>query len=119
MRRVIVAAAIAMTQMCVAEIALAQSCACPRPTLEDLLQSDKDLAIFTARVVSIQGKPAVTRLEIGEIIRGRAPRVIEMTGVTPEDNACGIDFRPGEVRTMAAYMKDGRWYTDMCVMPRL
>ena len=102
---------------------LAAACSCPRPTLEDLIESPFDIAVFSARVVSIvtpeKGKPSVTRLQVGEIIRGEAPRVIEMTGVTLEDNACGVDFRPGEVRTLAAYRKDGRWVTDLCHMPRL
>jgi hypothetical protein len=74
-------------------------------------------------VVSIlspeKGKPAVTRLAVSEVIKGAVPRLIEMVGVTPEDNACGVDFRPGEVRTLAAYRKDGRWYTDLCLVPRL
>ena len=102
---------------------LAAACSCARPTLEDLIDSPRDIAVFSARVVSVltpeKGKPTVTRLQIGEIIRGEAPRVIEMIGVTAEDDACGVDFRPGEVRTLAAYKKDGRWFTDMCHMPRL
>jgi hypothetical protein len=102
---------------------LAAACWCPRPTLEDLIESPFDLAVFSARVVSIvtpeKGKPSVTRLQVREIIRGEAPRVIEMTGVTLEDNACGVDFRPGEVRTLAAFKKDGRWFTDLCHIPRL
>jgi hypothetical protein len=102
---------------------LAAACSCPRPTLEDLIESPYDLAVFTARVVSIvtpeKGKPSVMRLQTAEVIRGQAPRVIEMTGVTLEDTACGVDFRPGEVRTLAAYRKDGGWFTDMCHVPRL
>ena len=102
---------------------LAAACSCPRPTLEDLIDSPYELAVFTARVVSIvtpeKGKPSVTRLQVGEIIRGQPPRLLEMTGVTLEDNACGVDFRPGEVRTLAAFRKDGRWHTDMCHIPRL
>ena len=102
---------------------LAAACSCPRPTLEDLIESPYDIAVFSARVVSIvtpeKGKPSVTRLQVGEIIRGQAPRVIEMIGVTLEDNACGVDFRPGEVRTLAAFKKDDRWVTDMCHIPRL
>ena len=105
------------------QTALAGACSCPRPTLEDLIESPFDLAVFSARVVSIvtpeKGKPSVTRLQVGEIIRGEAPRVIDMTGVTLEDNACGVDFRPGEVRTLAAFKKDGGWFTDMCHIPRL
>ena len=105
------------------QTALAAACSCPRPTLEDLIESPFDLAVFSARVVSIvtpeKGKPSVTRLQVGEIIRGEAPRVIEMTGVTLEDNACGVDFRPGEVRTLAATKKDGRWFTSVCLIPRL
>ena len=104
-------------------VPLAAACPCPRPTVEDLIEDGRDLAVFSARVVSVlspeKGKPAVTRFQIGEVIRGEVPRVIEMTGVTLADNPCGVDFRPGEVRTMAAYMKDGRWFTDMCLIPRL
>jgi hypothetical protein len=102
---------------------LAAACSCPQTTLEDLIESPRDIAVFSARVVSVltpeKGKPTVTRLQVGEIIRGEPPRVIDMIGVTPEDDACGVDFRPGEVRTLAAYKKDGRWFTDMCHIPRL
>jgi len=105
------------------QTSLAAACSCARPTLEDLIESQRDIAVFTARVVSVltpeKSKPTVTRLQVGEIIRGEAPRVIEMIGVTPEDTACGVDFRPGETRTLAAYRKDGRWFTDMCHIPRL
>jgi hypothetical protein len=117
--RVVPAAVVAL----LLQTALAAACSCPRPTLEDLIDSPFDIAVFSARVVSIvtpeKGKPSVTRLAVGEIIRGEAPRVIEMTGVTLEDNACGVDFRPGELRTLAAFKKDGRWFTDMCHIPRL
>jgi hypothetical protein len=102
---------------------LAAACSCPRPTIEDLIEDGRDLVVFSARVVSIlspeKGKPAVTRLQVAEVIRGEVPRVIEMTGVTSADNLCGVDFRPGEVRTMAAYKKDNRWFTDLCLIPRL
>lgn len=118
MRRVTTALAALLLQT-----SLAAACSCPRPTLEDLIDSPRDLAVFTARIVSVlspeKGKPAVTRFAVGEIIRGEAPRVIEMIGVTPEDNPCGVDFRPGEVRTLAAYRKEGRWLTDLCLIPRL
>ena len=99
------------------------ACSCPRPTIEDLIEDPRDLAVVSARVVSVlspeKGKPTVTRLEIAGVIRGKAPRVLEMTGVTLADDPCGVDFRPGEVRTMAAYKKDDRWFTDMCLIPRL
>src|SRR5919112_6534414 len=105
------------------QTALAAACSCARLTIEELIEDPRDLAVFSARVVSIlspeKGKPAVTRLQVGEIIKGEVPRVIEMTGVTAADNPCGVDFRPGEVRTLAAYKKDGRWFTDMCLIPRL
>ena len=115
------------TVICIAaflgQTSLAAACSCPRVTVEDLIEDGRVLAVFSARVVSIlspeKGKPAVTRLQVGEVIRGEVPRVIEMTGVTSADNPCGVDFRPGEVRTMAAYRKDGRWFTDMCLIPRL
>jgi hypothetical protein len=101
----------------------AMACSCPRPTIEDLIEDERDLAVFSARVVSVlapdKGQPTVTRLAVGEVIRGEAPRIIEMTGVTAADHPCGVDFRPGEVRTMAAYRKDARWFTDLCLIPRL
>lgn len=118
MRREIVAFAAVLVQP-----SLAAACSCARPTIEELIESGRDIAIFSARVVSVvtpeKGKPAITRLQVGDIIKGEAPRVIEMIGVTPEDNPCGVDFRPGEVRTLAAYRKDDRWFTDMCLIPRL
>ncbi len=114
---------IAVVAALLGHIPFAAACSCPRPTIEDLIEDGRDLAIFSARVVSIlspeKGKPAVTRLQVGEVIKGEVPRVIEMTGVTSADNPCGVDFRPGEVRTLAAYRKDGGWFTDMCHIPRL
>jgi hypothetical protein len=118
MLRVIIAIAALLGQTL-----LAAACSCPRPSIEDLIEDRRDLVIFSARVVSIlspeKDKPAVTRLQVGDVIKGEVPRVVEMTGVTAVDNPCGVDFRPGEVRTMAAYKKDGRWFTDMCLIPRL
>jgi hypothetical protein len=105
-----------------AQIALAEACSCPRPTLEDLIEGGKDIAIFSARVVSVvapqRGQPAVTRLRVDEIIKGEVPRIVEMTGATADDQACGVDFRPGEVRIVAAYNKEGAWFTDLCLMPQ-
>jgi len=105
-----------------AQTGLAAACSCPRPTLEELIDSGKDVAIFSARVVSVvapqRGAPAITRLRVDEVIRGDVPRIVEMTGVTAEDHSCGVDFRPGEVRIVAAYKKDGRWLTDLCLMPQ-
>jgi hypothetical protein len=114
---------IAVTAILLGFIPPAAACSCPQPAIEDLIEDPRDLAVFSARVVSIvsseKGTPAVMRLAVAEIIKGEAPRVIEMTGVTSADHPCGVDFRPGEVRTMAAYRKDGRWFTDMCLIPRL
>ena len=105
-----------------AQPALADACSCPRPTFEDLIESGKDIAIFSARVMSVvapqKGQPAVTRLRVGEVIKGEVPRIVEMTGVTADDHSCGVDFRPGEVRIVAAYRKDGAWFTDLCLMPQ-
>ena len=105
-----------------AQTSLAAACSCPRPTVEDLIEDRRDLAIFSARVVSIlspdKGQPAVTRFAVTDTIKGEVPRIVEMTGVTTADNPCGVDFRPGEVRTLAAYRKDGRWFTDLCLIPR-
>jgi len=105
------------------QTSLAVACSCPRQTVEDLIEDPRALAVFSARVLSIlapeKGKPAVTRLQITDILKGEVPRILEMTGVTDADNSCGVDFRPGELRTMAAYRKDGRWFTDLCLIPRL
>ena len=108
--------------MSLAWTSLAAACPCAQPTLEDLIESERDVAVFTARVVSVltpeRGRPALVRLQVAEIIRGEAPRVIEMSGVTRDDDPCGVDFRPGEMRTLAAYRRDGRWHTDLCHVPR-
>ena len=105
------------------QTSLAAACSCPRLTLEDLVEDGRDLVVFSARVAFIvspeKGKPTVTRFEVSEVIRGEVPRVVEMTGVTAADEPCGVDFRPGEVRTLAAYKKDGRWRTDLCLISRL
>lgn len=104
------------------QTALAAACTCPQPTIEDLIDDRRDLAIFSARVVSVlspeKGKPTVTRFQVGDVIKGDVPRTVEMTGVAADDNPCGVDFRPGEVRTLAAYRRDGRWFTDRCLIPR-
>ena len=117
LRMILIAAAL------LAQASLAAACSCPRLTVEELIEDTRDLAVFTARVVSIlspdKGKPAVMRLQVGEVIKGEVPRIVEMTGVTAVDHPCGVDFRPGEVRTLAAYRKDGGWFTDMCLIPRL
>jgi hypothetical protein len=121
MRRMQVAVAVLLGAF-LASTSLAADCSCAPPTLEDLIESERDIAVFTARVVSVltpeKGKPAVVRLQVSEIIRGEAPRVVEMSGVTREDNPCGVDFRPSELRTLAAYRRDGRWFTDLCHVPR-
>lgn len=113
---------IALLAACLVQPAFA-ACSCARPTIEDLIESGRNIAVLSVRVVSVvtpeKGKPTVTRLRVGEVIKGEAPPVMEMIGVTPEDNQCGVDFRPGEVRTLAAYKKDGRWFTDQCHIPRL
>jgi hypothetical protein len=105
-----------------AQPALADACSCPQPTLEELIESDRDIAIFSARVLSVtsaqKGQPALTRLRVDEIIKGSVPRTLDMTGVTAEDQSCGVDFRPGEVRIVAAYRKEGAWFTDRCLMPQ-
>jgi hypothetical protein len=102
-----------------------QACPCPRPnpTLDDLIESGPDIAVFSGRVVSIvspdpQG-PTVTRIAVEDVIKGDVPRVVEMTGVTFRDNPCGVDFRVGEVRTIAMKREDGRWVTNVCLVPRL
>ena len=101
------------------------ACTCPRPnpTLEDLIESPENLAVFAGRVVSITtpegGGPRVVRIAVDDIIKGDVPRVVEMSGVTLRDNPCGVDFRPGEARTLAVKREDGRWVTSMCLVPRL
>jgi hypothetical protein len=105
-----------------AQTGTAEACTCPRPSLEDLLESGEAIAVFSARVISIlapeKGKPTVTRLQVNEVIKGDVPRVVEMIGVTLEDNPCGVDFRPGEMRIMAASKRDGRWFTNLCLLPQ-
>jgi hypothetical protein len=53
------------------------------------------------------------------VMRGEVPRMVEMIGITAAENPCGVDFRPGEVRTLAAYKAEGRWVTSICLIPRL
>ena len=116
MRVIVVVAAL------LGQTAFAAACSCPQATVEDLIDDRRDLAIFSARVVSVlspeKGKPTVTRFQVGDVIKGDVPRIVEMTGVAIEDTPCGVDFRPGEVRTLAAYRRDGRWFTDRCLIPR-
>lgn len=115
-RALLVAAAV------LAHSSVATACSCARLTLEELIEDPRDLAIFSARVVSVvapeRNKPTITRFAVGDVIKGPVSRVIEMIGITSADHACGVDLRPGEVRTIAAYRKDGRWFTDMCLIPQ-
>lgn len=101
----------------------ALACSCARPTVEDLIRTRPDVAIFVARVASIlapeKGGPTVTRFAVEDVIRGDVPAVVEMTGITFQDEPCGADLRVGEVRTVAATRTtDGRWTTSACLMPR-
>jgi hypothetical protein len=103
-----------------------QACSCPnpKPTLDDLIESGPEIAVFSGRVVSIVSPdpkgPTVTRIAVDDVIKGDVPRAIEMTGVTAREDRCGVDFRVGEVRTLAATKRpDGRWVTNICLVPRL
>jgi len=104
----------------------AQACTCPdpNPSLDDLIESGPEVAVLTGRVVSIltpdPNGPTVTRIAVDDVIKGDVPRMVEMTGVTAREDRCGVDFRVGEVRTIAATKRaDGRWFTSICLVPRL
>lgn len=108
-----------------APVATAAACACPRPrpTLDELIVARPDLTIFVARVVSVlspaKGAPTLTRFAVEDVIRGEPPDVVEMRGVTFQDDPCGIDLRVGEVRTIAAERgANGGWFTTDCLSPR-
>lgn len=101
------------------------ACACPRPnpTLEDLMAGRPGLAIVVGRVASVlspvKGEPTVTRLAVQDVIRGEVPPVIEMRGITFQDDPCGVDLRVGELRTMAIDKReDGSWFTTDCLVAR-
>lgn len=107
------------------QVIAAQACSCPspHPTLDDLIESGPEVAVFSGRVVSILSPdpkgPTVTRIAVDDVIKGDVPRVVEMTGVTAREDRCGVDFRVGEVRTLGAIKQDGRWITNACLVPRL
>lgn len=108
-----------------APFSAAAACPCPqpRPSLEDLIASRPDLAIFVARVASIlapaKGEPTLTRFAVQDVIRGDVPSVVEMRGITFQDDPCGVDLRVGEMRTIAASKRgDGSWFTSDCLTPR-
>lgn len=107
------------------QIATAAACSCPNPpsTLEDLIASRPDLALFVGQVTAVlspgKGEPTVTRFSVQDVIRGDVPAAVEMTGVTFQDTPCGIDIRVGEIRTVAASKTpEGGWTTTACLMPR-
>jgi len=109
-----------------AQILAAHACPCPNPnpSLDDLIESGPEIAVFSGRVASIltpdPNGPTVTRILVQEIIKGDVPPVLEMTGVTLRDDRCGLDLRVGEVRTLGATKRpDGRWVTNVCLAPRL
>ena len=103
----------------------AAACSCPRPnpTLDDLIESGPEIVVFAGRVASILSPdpkgPTVTRIAVDDVLKGEVPRVVEMTGVTRRDTPCGVNFRVGEVRIIAAKREDGRWVTSICLVPRL
>jgi hypothetical protein len=101
------------------------ACVCPRPnpTLDDLMAGRPDLAIVAGRVASVlsptKGEPTVTRFTVQDVIRGEVPPVVEMRGITFQDDPCGVDFRVGEVRTIALDKRpDGSWFTTDCLVAR-
>jgi len=115
-----------MAAVLAAQTLAVQACSCPNPhpTLDDLIESGPEVAVFSGRVVSIVSPdpkgPTVTRIAVDDVIKGDVPRVVEMTGVTAREDRCGVDFRVGEVRTLAATKRaDGRWFTNACLVPRL
>jgi|SRR5215210_5512301 len=125
-RLAVAMAATLATQSLVAQTVAAQACSCPspNPTLDDLIESGPEIAVFSGRVVSILSPdpkgPTVTRIAVDDVIKGDVPRVVEMTGVTAREDRCGVDFRVGELRTLAATKRpDGRWVTTICLVPRL
>jgi hypothetical protein len=102
--------------------AAACSCPVPHPTLEDLIASGPETVVVAGRVVSILSPdlngPTVTRIAVEDVIKGEAPEVIELVGVTARDDRCGVDFRVGEARTLAVTRRpDGRWFTSVCLVP--
>jgi hypothetical protein len=108
------------------QILTAHACPCPdpNPSLDDLIESGPEIAVFSGRVASIltpdPNGPTVTRIVVQEVIKGDVPPVLEMTGVTLRDDRCGLDLRVGEVRTLGATKQpDGRWVTNVCLAPRL
>lgn len=99
------------------------TCPGPYPTVESLIATRPDVVIFVARVASIlaatKGAPTVTRFAVEEVIRGVVPPEVEMTGITVQDEPCGVDLRVGELRTVAAVRgEEGGWSTSNCLMPR-
>jgi hypothetical protein len=107
-----------------AQVSGAAACACPvpHPTLEDLIGRGPETVVVAGRVVSIlspdRNGPTVTRIAVEDVIKGEAPDVIELVGATARDDRCGVDFRVGEVRTLAAARRpDGRWSTNVCLVP--
>jgi hypothetical protein len=94
----------------------------PHPTLDDLIESGPDTVVFAGRVVSILAPdpkgPTVVRIAVEDVIKGDVPPVLELTGVTEREDRCGVDFRVGEARTLAATRRpDGRWSTSVCLVP--
>jgi hypothetical protein len=97
----------------------AAACPCPEPLpgIEDLLARD-DVAVFSARVRSVlssrAGHKTVTRLEVGDVLKGDVPPVVEMIGVTPPTTPAASIFAPGR---RASWLRAGLWTGGGQAMP--
>lgn len=54
-------------------------------------------------------------IELARIIKGSAPRVVEV-GTPASSAACGYPFRPGERLTVAAQFAQQQFTANLCTM---
>lgn len=116
---VLFAAVLAVAGLGLADLAWACSCLRFDTAAEQLARSD---AVFRGRVVKTERLGpyrSATTFVVVEGLKGRLGRKVRVEHGTETGGACGVIFRRGQVRELAAYRTpDGRWNTNSCSMPQ-
>jgi len=111
--------AVAAAGLVAAEVAWACSCVRFNTAEEQLARSD---AVFRGRVEKTERlgpNRAATTFVVVERLKGRLGQRVRVEHGTETGGACGVVFRRGQVRELAAYRTpNGRWNTNSCSMPQ-
>lgn len=97
--------------------ALACSCAPPSSAAEQLAATD---LAFRGRVLDTRVDRegwAVTRFQVAETLKGRAPRTVAVSHHTISAT-CGLTYRRGVSVLVMAERRGAEWRTGLCSAPR-